>query len=95
MTLLASDVYAACPAAPVGSANDPALQLLTAIDGTSRLGPASSFPANAQGTLVWHDATGTLVACNGTDWLDLRSTLPSDCNNGDRLNHNGNNWECE
>ena len=67
----ASKAYAACPAAPVGTPNDPVLQLRLNGDGKAGNGPANYFDATEEGAVVWDDANNAVTYCDGTNWVTL------------------------
>ena len=67
----ANKAYAACPAAPVGTPNDPVLQLRLNGDGKAGNGPANYFDATEEGAVVWDDANNAVTYCDGTNWVTL------------------------
>lgn len=71
LALSASKAYATCPPAPVGTANDPVLQMRLNGDGKSGLGPSNALTSNEEGTLVWDDSNNELVFCDGTSWVKM------------------------
>jgi hypothetical protein len=86
--------HTACSAAPVGTANDPVLQMRLNGDSEAGLGPANSLTSTEEGAIVWDDANNTLVACNGSSWIQLQKKLPVACSSGQKLNWNGSQWTC-
>lgn len=70
-SLLGSIGYTQCAAAPVGTANDPVLQMRLNGDGKSGLGPANALSSNEEGAVVWDDSSDELVFCDGTNWVNM------------------------
>lgn len=64
--------HAACPAPPVGSANDTVVQM-QAHGGNAATGPTSTLEATEAGAVVYDDANGILVVCDGTSWIALKA----------------------
>ncbi len=69
--LASSQAYAICPAAPVGTAADPVLQLKLNADSNSSFGAANVFDSTEEGALVWNDAANVVAYCDGTNWVNL------------------------
>ncbi|MEC9291497.1 MAG: hypothetical protein VX730_03760 [Pseudomonadota bacterium] len=69
--LASSQAYAICPAAPVGTAADPVLQLKLNADSNSSFGAANVFDSTEEGALVWNDAANAVAYCDGNNWITL------------------------
>ncbi|MDE0723510.1 MAG: hypothetical protein OSB62_02285 [Alphaproteobacteria bacterium] len=86
---------AACSAAPVGTAADPVLQTRLNGDSQAGLGAANNLTSTEEGAIVWDDTNNTLVACDGTDWIQLGdSHLPTSCSLGETVEWDGSDWAC-
>ena len=87
--------HAACSAAPVGTAADPVLQTRLNGDSKAGLGAANSLTSTEEGAIVWDDTNNTLVACDGTNWIQLGdSHLPTGCSSGETVEWDGSDWVC-
>lgn len=69
--LASSQAYAICPAAPVGTAADPVLQLKLNADSNSSFGAANIFDSTEEGALVWDDTANAVAYCDGNNWITL------------------------
>ncbi len=69
--MFSSYAYAICPAAPVGTAADPVLQLKLNADSNSSFGAANVFDSTEEGALVWNDAANAVAYCDGNNWITL------------------------
>ncbi|MDE0724688.1 MAG: hypothetical protein OSB62_08330 [Alphaproteobacteria bacterium] len=91
--LISFKALAACPAAPVGTANDPTLQMKLNGDSISRHGPANIVDATEEGAMVWDDTKNQVAICNGTKWMLLGAELPS-CAVSETLVMAATGWVC-
>lgn len=80
----------ACPAPPVGTANDTVLQMKPQ-GGTAGLGPSSAITTIGEGTVVYDDANNQIVMCDGTNWIPFVSAPPS-CTGANFLQWDGSSW---
>ena len=78
ISLISFNAYAICPAAPVGTASDPVLQLRLNADSKAGLGAANFLTSTEEGALVWDDAANAIAYCDGTNWITLGAIGGSD-----------------
>ncbi len=71
VVLVPGSAFAVCPAAPVGTADDPVLQLKLNADSQSSFGAANVFDSTEEGALVWNDAANVVAYCDGNNWVNL------------------------
>ncbi len=63
--------HAACPPAPVGSAQDRVIQMVAGGDGMVRMGSDAEVDATEEGAIVYDAANNTIAICDGTNWIQL------------------------
>jgi hypothetical protein len=78
ISLISFNAYAICPAAPVGTASDPVLQLRLNADSKAGLGAANFLTSTEEGALVWDDAANAIAYCDGTNRITLGAIGGSD-----------------
>lgn len=71
--LTSGEIYAACPAAPVGAPEEPVIQLKRNADGKKSWGATNIYDATEEGALVWDDTNNAVSYCDGASWVTLGS----------------------
>lgn len=94
--LMPSLAKAACPAAPVGSAQDRVIQMVAGGDSQTQMGSDAVVDATEEGVIVYDATNNTLAVCDGANWVQLGGGggLRTDCAVGNGLRWDGTEWQC-
>ena len=69
LVLMPSLAKAACPAAPVGSAQDRVIQMVAGGDNQTQMGSDAVVNATEEGAIVYDATNKAIAVCDGTNWV--------------------------
>ncbi len=69
LVLMPSLAKAACPAAPVGSAQDRVIQMVAGGDNQTQMGSDAVVNSTEEGAIVYDATNKAIAVCDGTNWV--------------------------